>query len=79
MAFSLQPEMKWLPEWRYNRATNELMLMCPNCNFHTPAFTEKNAVIAFWSLCNWPGDAHTLMMWKRDYDKQNQAAENEAA
>ena len=78
-AFHLQEEMKWLPEWRYNRATHELMLMCPNCNFHTPAFDDRNAVISFWSLCNRSGDEHILMMWSRDYARQNNNVEVKAA
>ena len=79
VAFELQPEMKWLPEWRYKQATREFMLMCPNCNFHTFAFDNKNAAIACWSISNRSGDEHILMMWKRDYARQKDQAVNKAA
>ncbi len=74
VAFNLQPEVKWLPEWRYNRETKELMLMCPNCKFHTPAFDNKPAVIANWALTNRAGDAFILQLWNRDYKNQSQNA-----
>ncbi len=79
VAHRLQPEMKWLPEWRYNKKHNLLKLECPNCKFSTPAFDNKNAVIASWSMCNRPGNAHILMMWKRDYARQKDQAVNKAA
>ena len=73
-AFNLEPEMKWLPEWRYNKARQELLLSCPNCHFRTGAFDNKSAAIAFWSACNRSGDAYLLELWCRDYERQREEA-----
>ena len=69
--FKLAPENTWLPEWKFNKATGLLILSCPNCNYSTPPFDNRNAVIAYWSLINKKGCEHALLMWGKYYELEN--------
>ena len=72
--FNLEPEQKWLPEWRTNASNGNMILICPNCSYFVGPFTNKQATIALWIATSRHHDMHILSLWRKDYYRQKQAA-----